>query len=690
MSGNQQVAGSPPVAGRHRGRTARRLAWAVAGLSGGLGVASLILIARHAGDPRVEIDEYWPAAAIMAIAFPVVGVLIVSRHPRHAIGWLLSGIGLSIAVESATGWYATVALLPGSDLPAGEFAAWLSAWTGDGAFASLSFLALLFPDGRLPSPRWRPLAWLIAGLALALTLDLLLRPGPLDDHPAVPNPTGIEGFERFVLPVAVGATLYLGSIVAAVASLVVRFRRAQGAERQQVKWFGYAFALIPPALIGNVLFPDWAWLIGGLAVAALPAAIGVAVLRYRLFDIDVIINRTLVYGTLTVGLVAGYVGVVGYLGTLLRSGTDLAVSLVATAVVAILFAPARDRLQRAVDRLLYGERRDPYAAVAALDRRLAVALAPDEVLPAIVDTIRVALRLPYAAIELLRGDTVEIVASAGDPTPGGPLVLPLSYGGEEVGRLVLAPRGPGEGFSPADRRLIDVLAGHAGVAVHGVRTMADLQRSRERLVLAREEERRRLRRDLHDELAPTLAALGLRAATVGELIAADPEQAAKVNDALRANIRAAVRDVRLLVHDLRPPALDELGLIEAIRDRADRTGGPPTTVEAPAPLPPLPAAVEVAAYRITAEALTNAAKHAAAHECRVRLCCADGRVLEVEVTDDGVGLPERPRSGVGLISMRERAAELGGTCEIHRLPPPAGGTSVRAHLPLLAPAGGPR
>jgi signal transduction histidine kinase len=337
---------------------------------------------------------------------------------------------------------------------------------------------------------------------------------------------------------------------------------------------------------------------------------------------------------------------------------------------------------------MYGERDDPYAVISRLGKRFEAALAPETVLPTIVGIVREALKLPYAAIALPRdGNDFEIVAASGEEPPADPLVLPLSYGGESVGELLLAARAPGESFSAADRRLLDGLAGHAGVAVHGVRVMADLKRSRERLVLAREEERRRLRRDLHDELAPTLAALGLDAATVGELIPTDPKEAAFANEKLRSAIRATVGDVRRLVYDLRPPALDELGLVEAMRQRASRLGvgdeGFLATVEAPDELPPLPAAVEVAAYRIVQEALTNVSRHARASACTVRLACADGRTLTIEVTDDGVGLPDTPEGGVGLSSMRERAAELGGECEIVRSWP--SGTRVFARLPFREP-----
>src|SRR5829696_4701644 len=397
-----------------------------------------------------------------------------------------------------------------------------------------------------------------------------------------------------------GSPLSIG-ILGGVAAVVVRFRRSRGVERQQMKWFLYAIApllLFPaldflPGIIGSLMF--------GWVLIALPTAIGISVLSYRFYDIYIVINRTLVYGKLTAGVVGVYGFVVGYLGVVFRTGGNLGISLVATGIVAVLFAPLRDRVQRAANRLMYGERDEPYAVVSRLGERLESTLAPDAVLPAIATTVREALKLPYAAVALSRGDSSEVAASSGEP-PADLLRLPLSYQGETVGELLLAPRAPGEEFSTADRRLLGDLAHHAGVAVHGVRVMDDLRRSRERLVLAREEERRRLRRDLHDELAPTLAALGLGAATVGEYIPTDPKEAPFANEKLRVAIRATVGDVRRLVYDLRPPALDELGMVEAMRQRASRLGvgdeGFLATVEAPDELPPLPAAVEVAAYRI--------------------------------------------------------------------------------------------
>jgi signal transduction histidine kinase len=420
-----------------------------------------------------------------------------------------------------------------------------------------------------------------------------------------------------------------------------------------------------------------------LVIPSIPIATGIAILRFRLYDIDLIINRTLVYGALSVIVVGLYILVVASLGALLQAQGSLFASLLAAGLVAVLFAPLRDRLQRAVNRLMYGQRDDPYKVLSSLGERLEATLAPNAVLPTIVESVAQALKLPYAAITLKRsaeGESVK-VAEYGKKSAGEPLVVPLSYQQETVGELILSARSPGESFSNSDLRLLGDLAHQAGVAAHAVHLATELQRSRERLVTAREEERKRLRRDLHDGVGPQLAALTLKLETTRNLLSHDPKTAALLGE-LTEGARATVSDVRRSVHALRPPALDELGLIPALREGAAQYGqnGLRVSVEAPESLPPLPAAVEVATYHIAQEAMTNVVRHAGASTCSIRITLdEEAGVLHLEVEDDGRGVGEDHKAGVGTHSMRERAEELGGRCTIEALP--LRGTLVSVELP---------
>jgi signal transduction histidine kinase len=302
-------------------------------------------------------------------------------------------------------------------------------------------------------------------------------------------------------------------------------------------------------------------------------SIGVAILCYRLWDIDLLINRALVYGALTASVIGIYVLVVGYLATLFQTSGNLLISLVGAGLAAVLFEPLRARLQRGANRLMYGDRDDPYGVLSRLTRRLDAAIAPEAVLPMIVETVAEALKLPYVAIALLNAErrtlndeqadsafsvqrsAFQVVVEVGEP-PAQPLTLPLIYQGETIGRLILAPRQGESGFNRADRRLLADLARQAGVAARAVRLTADLQRSRERIVTAREEERRRIRRNLHDGLGSTLAALRLQADTASRLIASDPAAADALLLSLHGDLRAAITDVRRLAHELGQPALD--------------------------------------------------------------------------------------------------------------------------------------
>ena len=423
-----------------------------------------------------------------------------------------------------------------------------------------------------------------------------------------------------------------------------------------------------------------------MAGVGLAAAVTIAVLKYRLYDIDIIINRTLVYVALSAIIAGGYIAIVTAAGAIVPHHT-LAVELFAAGLAAVVFAPLRARLQALVNRVMYGERNDPYAALSQLADRLDATLTPDEVLPTIVDSVTTALRSPYTAIEVSTGDGPPRVAAARGTLPAGavPLRVPLTASGVHVGDLVAAPRRPTETFNDADRRLLTGLAHHAGTAVHAADLTTQLQQSRERLVTAREEERRRIRRDLHDGLGPALAGIAMQLDAARRLMRSDPDTADQLLRHLREQAQAAITDIRRLVYELRPPALDDLGLTGALAQHAascSTPGGLQVSIDAAPGLPALPAAVEVAAYRIATEAVTNVTRHAGARTATVTLTVAEG-MLQVEVTDDGRGVSPANRAGIGLTSMRERAEELGGGCWLR--PRPGGGSIVSAQLPLSGP-----
>src|SRR5829696_7891704 len=698
-------------------RTAAWFAWSLWAVCVVLVTLALVLdfITDQSVMPFQAGERYSPGFAVLtgvlSLAYPTVGALIASRLPANPIGWIFCSLGLLYDAERFTTAYADYALLQNFTLPWGEYAAWFSTWIGFARPTLGVFLLLLFPGGRLPSRRWRIVAWVTALGAASAALGDAFMPGLLFTHYYVDNPFAIVGviggkvttYGFFGASRYLGRALLLTSIFVALLSLILRLRHARGNERQQLKWFFFAavpltvfLSLIELMIVANfttdpcihLCRTPWLWevfravrYVSILALLVVPVFTYIAILKYHLYDIDVVINRTLVFGALSASVVGIYVLTIVALGALFQAQGNLGVSLVATGLVAILFQPLRSRLQRSVNRLMYGERDDPYAVISRLGRRLEATLAPEAVLPTVVETIAQALKLPYAAILLQEGEGFRTAAAYGSPR-GEPETLPLVYQREEIGRLELSPRSPGEGFSDADRSLLEDLARQAEVAVHALRLTSDLQHSRKRLVATREEERRRLRRDLHDGLGAQLAGLNVQAGSLRRLIPRDPDAADELVVELRDELRSAISDIRRLVYDLRPPALDDLGLVEALRRLAERYGSEggqlSVLVEAPEDLPDLPAAVEVAVYRITQEALTNVARHARARSYVVRL--AVNEELELEIVDDGVGIPAERSAGVGLSSMRERASELGGSCVVERASD--GGTRVLVRLPL--------
>lgn len=547
-------------------------------------------------------------------------------------------------------------------------------------------LMAVFPNGRFV-PRW--MRWVVI---FSFTLLPLAIAAYWIDWDLYSSNLTVVGLVYWAIPT-----------FSALYAQVYRYRNVSGPiERQQTKWIIYGFALTIVlytisggpyiyirSLPAEVSPEPWILLLAIStyfpAILVLPLVLTFSVLRYRLWDLDILINRTFVYTTLTGMVVALYILVVGTLSVVFNSSDNLLVSLIATGVVAITFQPMRDQLQRNINRMMYGERQDPYAVLKQLSVKLDIVVNAEQVLPTIVETIAQTLKLPYVAIALLRDEKFKVVASYPEKTDlaGYPEtdVLTLAHQSEIVGRLVLAPRNGDNQLSTLDKQLLDTIAKQTSIAAYNVRLVDELQRSREQLVVAREEERRRLRRDLHDGLGPVLATISVGMDSIPYL-ADKPDKLHKISQDLKAQALSALDDIRRIAYNLRPPALDELGLLAAIQQFINANTHPNglhILFEAPDQLPELPAAVEVAAYRIVLEAVNNVIRHANAQNCHVRL--SYGSYFYAEIMDDGCGMPEKSVSGVGLQSMQERVAELGGFFDIQ---PQSvqGGTSIFVKLPL--------
>jgi len=623
----------------------------------------------------------------IALAYAWMGCVLLARRPGHPMGPLLCLVGLVNAVAYVTFAYAryTVVHAPGS-LPFGTAMLWAITWI-QGPATSLTglVLPLVFPTGRLLSPRWRPALWAALAFIPLWVAGYAFIPqsmGPyfrnLPDPYTHPSLDGLFEAAQFLM-----VTCGLAAGAAAAASLTVRWRRADRAGRQQLKWFLAVLPIAGTSIIAQVIAPGSLVNVGlgALAGVLMPTAIGIAALRYKLYEIDILISRAVLYGLLTAGVAAVYLGVVTVAEQVFgRAGHSTAAHVLATVVAAAALFPLRDRVQRRVDRLFYGDRGVPYEALARLGRLVEESAGTESALDSVVKTIADSLRLPYAALELRLGDGWRQAAVYGHAT-ADVTTFPLVSQRETVGRLLVGTRSPGERLGPDDEQLLADLTRQAGPATHAVALRQALEASRAGLVTAREEERRRLRRDLHDGLGPTLAGLTLGLDTARARTAGQPELHALLGR-LKAETQRAVTDVRRIVYGLRPPALDEFGLVGSLREEVGRLRcqAPDLTVTLDAAdedLTDLPAAVEVACYRIVAEALTNVIRHAQATQCSVRIQLGHG--LDVDVRDDGVGLPEGWRTGVGIASMRERVAELGGKLMIEPCLPH--GTKITAHLP---------
>jgi two-component system, NarL family, sensor kinase len=643
---------------------------AAAGLAS---AAAVILAVRYQPTPRSVIIAL---LAVVFLSVPLVGAGIVRGEPRNPVGWIVLASGCFLPLATAAYLYARAVFEERADLPAASWVGWLDGWPWIPAVAVIPTVGLLlFPNGRLPSRRWRPL--LVVGVAVLVAISVSLLFGArLLDFPGHANPLALPGTTGSIAGELLSCVALIAPLSTAGAWSVHVRRRAIVAQREAL-----ALRLVEPA--GWLIAASW-WLtlvitlMTGDSVNALPAqafalivlasTAWVAIRRYRLFDTRLAISRLLIYGSLSACVLVVYLAVAASVEALASDVVGIPIAVLAAVLVAL---PLRDVLARGANRLVYGYRDDPYGALVRLGQRLEDAAVPKDVLPAVARTVRAALRVPYVAIEI-RGSATTVGDLRGAPSE----TFPLIFAGETIGVLTAEQREPGISFTPAERTLLKGVSHQVAAAGHAVSLTQDLLRSRERLVAATEEERRRLRRDLHDGLGPGLAGIVLGLQRARRYVDMDPAKAREQLDELTVQTQHAIAEVRRLVYDLRPSALDELGLVGALTEQA-RALGPITVLGPDRPLQ-LPAAVEVAAYRIALEAMTNTARHAAATEATVRVS-VDG-ALQLEISDNGSGLPVAYRAGVGIRSMRERAAELGGHVSIEQ--GTTTGTLVRATIPL--------
>ena len=683
-----------------------RIWWAWVPSLVAIGMASTALSLQIARDmpPR-----FLAEALMFTVAFAgmsVVGSLIASRQPRNAVGWLFMVTPFATAMGILADEYARIAFVrsPGS-LPGGVWAAWLSDWTwGIALSLPFTFLLLLFPDGRLPSRRWRPFA-VVTGAYIAFVVGVFAF-GPAT-YPyyrgvTVQNPLAIGALEPLVDFVDGPAILGLFAIViGSLVSLILRYRRSDRGVRQRIKWFAYAAALSAVMLILSFLLEPLGLsdsflgaLLPFIAFSALPVGVGVAILRHRLFDIDVVIRRTLVAALLVGFVTVLYVAIVVGIGAVVGSRGNLLLSIVATALIALAFQPARAWARRFSNRLVYGKRATPYEVLSEFAERAAGTYSIDEVLPRMAEIVASGTGATRSAVWMKTGDSLRLDASfpeddrgwsdaipaRGDglpDVPGADACVPVRHRGEILGAITVAMP-PAEPLTSTHEKLLADVASQAGLVLRNVRLIEDLRASRQRLVTAQDQERRRLERNIHDGAQQQLVALTIKMRLVEAMAVKDPAKAAELAAQAKGELQDALDDLRDLARGIYPPLLADQGLAAALEAQA-RKAAVPVEVH-PDGVGRYPQEVEAGAYFCVLEALQNVAKYAEASRVDVSLRIGDGHLV-FEVRDDGRGFdPARTPKGSGLTNMRDRLEALGGSVEIASRP--GDGTTVRGRIPV--------
>ncbi len=695
-----------------------RLAWSlgIAAIAMIVGSIVLMYLDRHVPLPSSESQWIWNFSnvlgAVVNIAVPAIGIVLASRRPENPIGWMFVTAGFFLGVAAIGMTYGLHALVARhGTLPGGNLGAWASNALGFLPLIILALLFLLFPTGRLPAGRWRLGAWVIGISAAILSIENFISATINWNKPFSSAGGGPAVFQvvGFLLP-------FVLLLLTSLAAVVMRYRRSVGDERLQLKWFATGAALVvasffasffgspsasssPPAIIS---------ILQSAAFLLLWGAIAVAVLKYRLYEIDVVISRAVVYGTLAVFITLVYIALVVGVGTLVGNRSSPVLSAIAAAVVAVAFQPIRLRAGRLANRIVYRKRATPYEVLSDFAERMAGTYSVDEILPrtarmlaegmgavradvwlVVGAELRAAGSWPASGTERIALPANGSVAARADGTvdvPGSSRAVPVRFQGDLLGALSVE-KAPGDPMTATDEKLLADVASQAGLVLHNVRLIEDLRASRQRIVTAQDQARRRLERNIHDGAQQQLVALAVKLNVAGALVGRDTQKERAIIDELKTEIADALETLRDLARGIYPPLLADQGLAAALQSQA-RKVPVPVTVDADG-VGRYSQDVEAAVYFCALEALQNIAKYAQATEIVIRLWTEHGAV-RFEVRDDGVGFdPAMNRPGTGLQGMADRLAALGGTLDIRSSP--GGGTTVSGQLPAAAaPDGSPR
>src|SRR6476620_314374 len=658
----------------------------------------LMYIDRAAALPTSASSWDWSYANGLSIVANIVGIsigtVVAAKRPDNRIGWFFMAAGITLGISGLANAYAIHTLLvdPGA-WPGGNFAAWIAAWTGFIPIYMLTFLFLLFPTGEVRSPRWRTVWWLlvvstIVGTSAGIYYSSTTWSDPFPQTGSVAQPGSILFFVfLFLVPL-------VASLIASLAAVIVRAIYSVGDERLQIKWFATGATLVVLSFLigfasGGPTQPVWLSVFQSVAFIFLFSTIAIAVLKYRLYEIDVVINRAVVYGTLAVFITLIYAAIVVGVGTLVGGQSSKFLAALAAAVIAIAFQPVRERSRRFAKRLVYGKRATPYEMLSDFAERVAGTYAVDDVLPRTAHILAEGMGATSADVWVRVGSELRTAGSWPRATvshvpieddlvvPGATATVPVRYQGELLGALSVT-KAPGEALTSADSKLLADVASQAGMVLRNVGLIEELRAARQRLVAAQDEERRKIERNLHDGVQQQLVALNVQAGLLARVGNANPSKVADMAEQLQTRASEALDDLRDLARGIYPPLLADKGLGAALEAQA-RKSVVPVSVETDG-IGRYEQPVEAAVYFCTLEALNNVAKYAQASAAAVTIRQDDGH-LRFTVTDDGSGFDTAATTyGTGLQGMADRLDAIGGT--LHITSTPGAGTSVSGSVPV--------